>query len=40
MKIFQRYFDIMGDAAKLILLEAFQLWIAYKVKTSTRATET
>lgn len=28
MKIYERYFDILGDAAKLVLFEAFQLWIA------------
>lgn len=40
MKIYKRYFDILEDVAKLILLEPFQLWIAQKMRKSTIVTET
>lgn len=39
MKIYKRYFDILGEAATLKLLELVQLWIAWKVRKSTIAVE-
>ena len=40
MKIYKRYFDILGEAATLKLLEPVQLWIAWKVRKSTIAVDT
>lgn len=40
MKIYKRYFDILGEAATLKLLEPVQLCIAGKVRKSTIAVET
>lgn len=36
----KRYFDILEDVAKLLLLKLFQLWVAQKVRKSTIVTET
>lgn len=34
------YFDFMGDRAELILSEATQPWIAYRMRKGTVAAET